>query len=305
MTDELSGTDTVNAGSDTVASGADTVVTGSGDTVASGGDTVVKNEFSWNTYVEGVKAKDEKQGKLLERYSSVDDIAKALFETKQLVSKGVKEPELPANATEEQIKEYREKVGIPSTPSDYKFPENVTVKDEDKPLWELFGKFAIENHISQKDFAKLAPTYYAMEAAIREQAEKDFKDVVRSQDAAIKEMWGTDAESNVKANEAYLINAGGTELAKMILSATSADGLPLGNNPLVAKWLNEQARQAGYADLMPYSNQRAVDDLNKEIEGLEKMMGDHTSAYWKGEHAEAKQKRYLELTALREKLVKK
>lgn len=300
MTEELQGASTVPSGSETV-------VSGTGDTVVSGGsaESVASNDFSWNTYVEGVKAKDEKLAKTLERYSSVDDIAKALFETKQLVSKGIKEPELPANATEEQIKEYREKVGIPSAPSDYKFPDGVKVKEEDKPLWDLFGKFAIDNHISQKDFAKLAPTYYAMEAAIREQGEKDFKEIVRTQDAAIKEMWGTDAETNMKANEAFLLNAGGEKLAKAILSATSADGEPLGNHPTVAKWLNEQARQAGYADLMPYSNKQAVDDLNTKIQNLEKLMGDHTSAYWKGEHAQAKQKEYLELTSLREKLVKK
>jgi hypothetical protein len=308
MTEENTGVnDTVEAGNDTVVLGnADAVVTGSSDTVlSSGNDSVVTNEFSWNGYVEKIKQSDEKLAKTLERYSSVDDVTKALFEAKQLISKGVKEPELPKNATEEQIKEYREKVGVPTAPNEYKFPEGVTVKEEDKPLWDLFGKFAIENNISQKDFNKLAPAYYAMEASIREQAEKDFKEVTRSQDGGIKELWGSDAADNMKANEAFLINAGGEELAQMLLGAISADGKPLGNNPAVAKWLNEQARQAGYADLMPYNNQSSVDDLNTKIQNLEKMMGDHNSAYWKGEHAPAKQEEYRKLISLRDKITAK
>jgi hypothetical protein len=290
---------------DTVVSGADTVVAG-GDSTVSGGsaDTVVANEFSWNTYVDGVKGKDEKLAKTLERYSSIDDVTKALFEAKQLISKGVKEPELPANATEEQLKEYREKVGIPSAPSEYKFPDGVTVKEEDKPLWDLFGKFAIDNHISQKDFQKLAPAYYAMEAAIREQGEADFKEIARAQDAAIKELWGSDAKANMEANEAFLVKAGGKELAQTILSATSADGKPLGNHPAIAKWINEQARADGYTDVMKYNNQASINDLNAKIQELEKQMGDHNSSYWKGEHAQAKQKEYLELTRIREKMAK-
>jgi hypothetical protein len=305
MTEEnTGGNDTVASSNDTVAaSNADTVVAGSSDTVASGGnDTVVANEFSWNGYVEKIKQSDEKLAKTLERYSSVDDVAKALFEAKQLISKGVKEPELPKNATEEQIKEYREKVGVPSSPDEYKFPEGMVIKDEDKSIWSLFGKFAIEGNIPQKNFQQLAPVVAQLEAAISEQGERDHKEIVRSQDGGLKEMWGSDAADNMKANEAFLINSGGEELAQMLLGATSSDGRPLGNNPLVAKWLNEQARQAGYADLMPYNNQSSVDDLNTKIQNLEKMMGDHNSAYWKGEHAPAKQKEYRELVSLRDKI---
>jgi hypothetical protein len=289
----------------------DTVVASQNDTVASGaGDTVVSseadakptNEFSWNEYVNNVKTKNEKLAKTLERYSSVDDVTKALFEAKQLISKGVKEPELPKNATEEQIKEYRQKIGVPESSDKYQFPETVKVKDEDKPLWDLFGKFAIENNISQEDFGKLAPAYYAMEAAIREQGEADYKTIVREQDAAVKEMWGSDATTNIKTNEDFLINSGGETLAQLLLGATSSDGKPLGNNPVVAKWINEQARQAGYSSLMPYYSQTSIDDLNTKIENLEKMMGDHNSAYWKGEHAQVKQKEYRELTMLRDKI---
>jgi hypothetical protein len=307
MTEENTGAnDTVTSSNDTVAaSNADTVVSGASDTVvSSGNDTVVANEFSWNTYLDGIKQKDEKLYNVAKTASSVDDVVKQNYELQKRISQGFKEPELPKNATEAQIKEYREKIGVPAAPNEYKFPENVAVKEEDKPLWDLFGKFAIENNISQKDFTKLAPAYYAMEASIREQAEKDFKEVTRSQDGAIKELWGSDAADNMKANEAFLINAGGEELAQMLLGATSADGRPLGNNPLVAKWLNEQARAFGYADVMSAgkSDGKSIDDQINEI--LQRKTSPDYYHVKNKAKADKDHAEYLRLLEIKEKLKK-
>ena len=307
MTEENTGAnDTVASSNDTVAaSNADTVVAGSSDTVASGGnDTVVANEFSWNTYLDGIKQKDEKLYNVVKTASGVDDVVKQIYELQKRVSQGFKEPELPKNATEEQIKEYREKVGVPSSPEEYKFPEGMVIKDEDKSIWSLFGKFAIEGNIPQKNFQQLAPVVAQLEAAISEQGERDHKEIVRSQDGGLKEMWGSDAADNMKANEAFLINSGGEELAQMLLGATSSDGRPLGNNPLVAKWLNEQARAFGYADVMSAgkSDGKSIDDQINEIL-QRKTSPDHyhikNKAMAEKDHAE-----YLRLLEIKEKLKK-
>lgn len=258
--------------------------------------------FSWNGFLDGVRAKDQKSAKALEKFSTIDDLAQSYIESQKRISQGFKAPELPKNATEEQVKEYRKAIGVPDAPDGYAFPEGLSVKEEDKPLWGLFNQFALQNNLSQAEFNKVAPAYYAMEAAMREQAEKEFKEVARAQDEDVKAMWGSDAAINMQANEAFLKKQGGVELAQLVLGATSADGKPLGNHPQMAKFLNDVARAYGYSDVMRGGGADAKSIADEKNEIVQRKLQPDYYKRNNQHQVNADQKRFLELISLEEDL---
>lgn len=261
-------------------SGAENAAPNPNDTVPSGADTVQggseppapKNEFSWNDYVTELSTKDEKVAKQLERFSSVDDLAKSFIEARKTISQGFKEPELPEKATEEQIAEYRKKVGIPDSPDGYKMPEGLEVKDADKPLWDLFLQNAHNSNLSQKELAKVAPAYYAMEKALLEQQAESVKQVQQEYNNQLREMWGTDVGANININEGYLAARGGDALKDVLAGATDANGVPLLSNPAFAAYLQQEARDSGFA------NGIAVGDKESAIKSAQERYDELMSA---------------------------
>lgn len=250
--------------------------------------------FSWNDYVAGVSAKDEKLAKHLGKFSSVDDLAKSYAEAQKRISEGFKAPVLPKDATDEQVKEYRAKVGIPDDVKGYKLPETVQVKDADKPLWDLFLTNAHSMNLTQAELEKVAPAYYAMEKALAEQQEIQSKELQRANEQALREMWGTDAGSNMNVNEQYIESRGGSELRELLANSTDANGAPLLTNPVFAKLLQEDARLAGFANGVMSQGSMTVESVQEQIDSiLTKRTGANREAYYKDKATVAKDEERL------------
>lgn len=291
MTEEnAAGTQPDGAGNaapnDTVAGGNATIAAGSNENAGKGSDAPA---FSWNDYVAGVSAKDEKLAKHLNKFSSVDDLAKSYAEAQKRISEGFKAPVLPEDATEEQLKEYRAKVGIPDDVKGYKLPETVQVKDADKPLWDLFLTNAHSMNLTQAELEKVAPAYYAMEKALAEQQETQSKELQRANEQALREMWGTDVGTNMNVNEQYIESRGGSELRELLANSTDANGAPLLTNPVFAKLLQEDARLAGFANGVMSQGSMTVESVQEQIDSiLTKRTGANREAYYKDKATVAK-----------------
>lgn len=284
--------------------GDDTIPSGDGGGEASKQEPVKDDQSSapsapsWSDLVSGMAAKDEKLAKQLEKFSNLDDFAKSYSDAQKRISEGFKPPQLPKDATEDQVKEYRQKIGVPDNIEDYQVPEGIAVKDEDKPLWDLFLGKANELNLTQSEFEKVAPAYYAMEQALAEQAEKDAKETYRANEAALKEVWGTDMQANLNINENFLVKAGGDELKERLAV--------LGNDPIVAKFLNDQARLSGFTDGMVYDSEGSQQSIQDEIDTLmKKRVGENRENYYRDKKQVAKDDTRLnELYALRERYKK-
>src|SRR5688572_16811028 len=85
---------------------------------------------------------DAKALKALERIPSQKDLLKSWLEQRALISSGKHAKAPGADATPEQLKEYREANGIPETHDGYykALPEGVTFGEDDKPGVEGFLK---------------------------------------------------------------------------------------------------------------------------------------------------------------------
>ena len=85
------------------------------------------------------------------------------------------------------------------------------------------------------------------------------------------------------------------------------DGTPIGYNPEVLKWLTAQALEKNpLATVVPGAGANQGEAVQEEIESIEAMMGDRSSAYWKGEKGPdgktAKERRLLTLYEARDRM---
>lgn len=290
--------DTTSGANDTTPSGSnDTVPAGNAaDTIPSGSNDTPPS-FDWR---KELSSGDDQFLKKLERYSTPEDFRKAVNEKDKRISEGFKAPELPENATEEQVKEYRSKIGVPDKVEDYKFPEGVVVGEQDKPLWDVFLTEANKANLTQAEFNKIAPAYYAFEKGLREQAEKATKDAIEANTAALKEQWKADFDANQGINKSFLEKTGGTELVEQLLLGTTADGSPIANNPAIAQWINKMARMDGFRDPMPGGNV-TIDNMEAELDKYRTMMRNDRPAWNKDLKA---QERYRELVTYKDKIGK-
>jgi hypothetical protein len=86
-----------------------------------------------------------------------------------------------------------------------------------------------------------------------------------------------------------------------IMGARGPDGTPLFADPDSIRWFASMARELNPATtLVPGAGGNVAGAVDDEIGKLEKMMGDRSSDYWKGNNAEKNQERLRQLYAARE-----
>lgn len=252
-----------------------------------------------------VKKQREKLTKLAQRYTDTGQLLKALHETQAFIGKTRKTEPLPADATPEQIKAWREERGIPETPDGYdlKLPKGFVWADADKPLVEQYLTTLHAQHATPEEVARSVSAYAELRAkAATEQMERDTSDSAATI-TSLKEEWGGDYRGNL-AGVQSLLNQAPTSVAEALRYGRGPDGTALGNHPDVLRWLAQQARIQGYvgATVVPSGTDpgKSIDD---EIRGLEAKMytenGAPNPAYWKDERA---QKQYRELLEARSKI---
>lgn len=211
---------------------------------------------------------------------------------------------LPDNPTDEELAAYRKENGIPDAPDGYmqSLPEGLVVGDADKPYVDQFlAKMHATNAPPAIANAALE-TYYGIveeqQAALNDAANAAKNESIET----LREEWGADYKRNLNVMHGYLDTLP-AEVADAFRSGKDANGVPLGYNSAVLKWLTAQAMEANpVATVVPGAGANQASAIADEIANLEKMMGNRGSEYWKGPSAAKHQARYLELVTAREKL---
>lgn len=118
---------------------------------------------------------------------------------------------------------------------------------------------------------------------------------------ALREEYGPKYRDEVKRAVEFLRTAP-EGLDDKLMGGRLADGTPIGNSPEVIRWLNGLQRELNpVATVVPGAGTNAVQALEAELAGLQKMMGDRNSEYWKGPTAAKHQARAQELIAAQQK----
>lgn len=247
---------------------------------------------------------DEKLLKRLSRYSSERDAIEALISAQNKIASGALKNALPRDATPEQLAEWRAENGIPEKPEEYDvtLPNGMVIGEADKPVVDRFLKTAHENNMTPAQVKANLAWYYAdQERAVTEMHQND-EAIASKAEEILRGEWGSEYKLNLNLVQAMLDNAP-SGLKEQLLGARLADGTPFGSNPENLRWLANLAREINpTATVVPGSGANALQAIESELASMNKMMGDRTSAYWKGPDAEKMQARYRELVSVKQKV---
>lgn len=211
---------------------------------------------------------------------------------------------LPDNPTDEELAAYRKENGIPEAPEGYlaSLPEGLVVGEDDKPFVDQFlAKMHGVNAPPGVTNAALETYYDIVENQVAELNDK--ANAAKNESIeTLREEWGPDYKRNLTVMHGYLDTLP-EEVANAFRTGKDANGVPLGYNSAVLKWLTAQALENNpVATVVPGAGANQASAIADEMAALQKEMGNRNSGYWKGPEAAKKQARFRELAAAAEKL---
>lgn len=264
---------------------------GAAATLAGGGEVTPPANVpaTWpDDWRQKVAGDDKAFLKTLERFNDPSALAKSYREASAKLAQGVKPATPPADATPEQMAEWRKEAGLPENPDAYitglELPNGMVFGEADTPVLKEFAETAHEANIPPAQFAALVQRY----AAIQDKQAA----AMREADAALKNEtlieltreWGGETKGNLNAINALFVDAP-DGLADRLLTARMPDGKILGNSPEALKWLSGLAREVNpMSSLLPAGAQgdalKGGEARIKEIEGYMRAP-DSQALYWK------------------------
>lgn len=186
---------------------------------------------------------DKDVAKLLERYSSLSGVAKALVEKEKLIRSGKIKQDMPDPKDEKAMAAWRKDQGIPEKAEDYKIPELVTKRliDADKPVLANFTEFALTKN-APPAFVEMAAEWYVdmSEKAAEAQSVADAK-ATEDADDALREAWSRDEYKGNMTLAKRFWEASGVE---GLSEARLPDGRRLGDVPGFVQFSSDQGRSA-------------------------------------------------------------
>lgn len=256
------------------------------------------NDDDWRSRMAG---DDPDVLKFLGRHQSE---ASAIKEFKQLhadIRSGKYLKPLGEDPTEEELASYRKDHGIPETAEGYfeKLPEGLTIGEDDKPyVTEFLGKMHGVNAPPALTNAAIEAYFGILEQQSAEAAEAEATAKKASEDV-LREEWKGDYRRNINATESYLDTLP-APVKEALTQGFGADGVALGNNAEVLKWLASLALEANpLATVVPGAGSNQASAIADEIAKIENVMRTDRKAY---NRDEAMQARLRELYAAQEKL---
>ncbi|ARM83988.1 hypothetical protein [Marinobacter salarius] len=251
----------------------------------------------WRTKLAGG---DEKTLKKLERFSSVNDVVKWAQNLEKKMSSGEFKQALDENATEEEVKQWREQNGIPEGPDGYDLDvDGLVVGDDDKPFLDEFLKEAHESNMPNEMVQKVVAWHYQnIEQQKEAMAEAD-ADFQAEAQQFLREEWGGEYKQNINQIK-NLLSTAPEGIEERLLGGRTADGKVVGNDPETLKWLSGLARQINpVATVVPGAGANQASAVQDEISSIETTMRTEPDKYWKDPKMQA---RYNELLQAQERL---
>lgn len=241
---------------------------------------------------------EEKYLKQLERLNSPADVFKSYRELQTKLSSQKPVIEKPgADASEDQIKAYRESIGVPETPDGYSldFDDGTVIGDDIRPQLDGYLQYAHEMN-TPPEVVKSTISWFMKDVEAQQEAVATANDEARINGITeLKAEWGGEFQGNMNAVYSLFTNAPEGTMDRLLNSA-GPDGLKFANNADNIRWLVDLAKQVNpTATLVPPGPDQAA-SISSEIEQLEKMMHSkdkqESNKYWKDPE---KQARYVKL----------
>lgn len=271
---------------------------GGGKPLAAGGgdDKPVAAPADWpEDWRAKMVGEDKDALKAIERYKSPQDVAKALREAQKKISSGQTKPELPKDATEEQIAAYRKEIGVPDKPEGYlaALPNGLVIGEADKPIADSFLAAAHESNMPPEFVGKALDWYYGLKEKQAAEEQQTILDRRRAAQDELRAEWGAEFRANVNSITAFLDTApamaDGTPFKNALMGARLEDGSLMGDHPDFMRWMADLATKMNPAGFVsPGSGTSQIESVKDEIASIEKVMREDRPRYDKDEKMQAR-----------------
>jgi hypothetical protein len=235
----------------------------------------VKTEESYwkEDWRQKVAGEDPKLLKELEKHKTPAEFAKAYRELQKQFSSTRPVPELPKDATPEQVAEWREKAGIPESWDKYdtNLENGVVIGENDKPIVESWLKKAHEMNMKPEDAKKSLQAYFEMNNAIESEKIRNAEAQQNAVTEELKKQWGVQFKENLVVVATHLEKALGAETFNKLNQAVLPDGSYAINDPAILNhFLKEAKQQQGGHTVVasPTTDLPSLMDRKKAIEKI-------------------------------------
>lgn len=226
-----------------------------------------KSDFG-DDWKQKMAGNDEKLLKIIDKFKTPQEALSAYKELQSQFSKTRPIPELPKDATPEQIKEYREQVGIPETWDKYdtNLDDGVVINEFDKPIVDSFLKEAHQMNLRQSEVKKSLQAYFKManarNADLIKQAELQTAEVAQQ----LEKEWGSTYKDNLSLISNHLSKEIGESEVEKLNSAVLPDGTLLINNPKLLNYLLKDAKSSNMSHTITPNTQQYTSMLDRKAE---------------------------------------
>lgn len=223
---------------------------------------------------------DEKIAKYLDKFKNIEDLVKSSRELESKFHKTRAIPELAKDATPEQIKEYREAVGIPESWDKYNIElDGVNIGEADKPIVDDFLKRAHERNLKPSEIKGALQTYFEVATQRNKEfiqnAERNTFEVEKS----LRKEWAHNFDANKNMITNHLQKEFGEEDFNKITSATLSDGTMLINNPKLLNYFLNGAKSTGQSHtILPNASDPI--SLTGRAKEIQKLQAENPQAYY-------------------------
>jgi hypothetical protein len=240
---------------------------------------------------EKVAGGDAKVASRLSRYASPKALADALINAQNKLAST--RPVLGKNATEDEIKEYREALGIPESPEKYDLSA-YKIEGNDKALIEGYLAKAHATHQTPEQVKAGIDAYFEIAGKIDQERIANDAQKIKDTEDELHAEWGREFRSNIERVNAFLDSAP-EGLKERFFKGRLADGIPIGSDPATLRWLlSLELERNPTGVVVPGGGgdkQQTVDD---ELKAIDDFRRSNSKAYFKDEKMQARERTLLD-----------
>lgn len=229
----------------------------------------------------GLAGDDDKFLSTLQRFNNPADFGNSWREKEQTIRSGNLKAALKDDASEDDVKAYREANGIPLEPAGYleKLPEGLVLGEQDK---DIFSSYLDRVHGKNASPEVIHETlaWYNDFAEQQQEIQADMDNGHSAETTTeLRGSWGADYQANLNLVHGLLEAQFGKDAKDQLLNGRYGDGKAFLNDPNVLKGFAEMARALNPIHQITPPGHDPSQTLNDEITELEKFMSEHRTEY--------------------------
>ena len=187
---------------------------------------------------------DDKTAKRLERYLTPADLGKSLFEKEDLIRASSLLKPLADDATDDDLKAYREQQGVPEKFEGYydNLPKGLVIGEDDKAIVDSLVKELHEENASPAVVNRIIGWYNKWEESLTGDMDALDKSQEAETEDLLREEWGSDYRANEGQIEHFLQELP-EDKRDELMGARMSDNRKLMNDPDIARWMAKLSRE--------------------------------------------------------------